>query len=201
MDKSKVRVEVRKLTDWKEVLNAARFTVNKPDIDKEPSDEFKNDLLIAEHSPIRSLIFVVTLYNVPTWVSQHIARHDAFAGHNVREGASDTQYVATQRTDRTGVDRKELSQEEPVGHRILLNAQDLIIISRKRLCGCASPETRYVWAKIKEEIGKADPELASKMVPECIYRGFCPERKRTCGFAKTKSFDILLARYRNDYTD
>ena len=195
MDKSKVRVDVKKLTDWSEVLDAARFTVNKSDLGKEPSDVFKTKIITAEHSPIRSLIFEITLYNIPTWVSQHIARHDAFAGHNVREGASDTHYVATQRSDRTGVDRSGLSQEELVDHRILLNAQDLITISRKRLCNCASPETRFVWQKVKEEIRKIEPELASRMVRECVYRGFCPEMK-PCGFNRTQDYNDELFNYR-----
>ena len=195
MDKTKVKVEVRKLTDWNEVLNAARFTVNKDDIEKEPSDVFKAKILTAEHSPIRYLIFELTLYNVPTWVSQHIARHDKFAGHTMREGEGDENFVATQRTDRTGVDRSELSQEELVDHRILLNAQDLINISRKRLCNCASPETRFVWGKVKEEIEKIEPELASKMVRECVYRGFCPEME-CCGFVNTDKFEDELFDYR-----
>lgn len=195
MDKEKVKVKVKRLTDWSEVLDAARFTVNKNDLNKEPSTTFKNSILMAEHSPIRSLIFVVSIYNIPTWVAQHIARHDAFAGHNVREGASDTHYGATQRSDRTGVDRSKLSQEALANHRILLNSQDFIIISRKRLCSCASPETRYVWEKIKEEVAKIEPELASKMVRECIYRGFCPELD-CCGYDKSKHFSRVLEEYR-----
>lgn len=194
MDNSKVRVEVKKLTDWSEVLDAARFTVNKTDLGKEPSVEFKNRITMAEHSPIRSLIFVVTLYNVPSWVSQHIARHDKFAGHTVREGENDENFVSTQRSDRTGVDRSELSQEELVSHRILLNAQDLINISRKRLCNCASPETRYVWDLVRYEIWKIEPELASKMVRECVYRGFCPEME-CCGYVNTDKF----SEHRNHY--
>lgn len=197
MDTEKVRVEVKRLTDWSDVLDAARFTVNKGDLGKEPSSSFKHKITMAEHSPIRSLIFVVTMYNVPTWVSQHIARHDAFAGHNTREGASDTNYVGTQRSDRTGVDRSELSQEELVDHRILLNSQDLIAISRKRLCTCASPETRYVWQKIREEVAKIEPELATKMVRECIYRGFCPEIE-CCGYDKSKHFKEMLKLYRKN---
>lgn len=195
MDKSKVRVEIKRLTNWSEVLDAARFTVNKCDLEKEPSEEFKTRILTAEHSPIRSLIFMVTLYNVPTWVSQHIARHDKFAGHTMREGEADEHFVATQRSDRTGVDRSGLSQEELVDHRILLNAHDLITISKKRLCNCASPETRFVWQKVKEEVAKIEPELASRMVRECVYRGFCPEMN-CCGFNKTQDYNDELFYYR-----
>lgn len=195
MDKTKVKVEIKRLTNWSEVLDAARFTVNKCDLEKEPSEQFKTRILTAEHSPIRSLIFMVTLYNVPTWVSQHIARHDKFAGHTMREGEADEHFVATQRSDRTGVDRSGLSQEELVDHRILLNAHDLITISKKRLCNCASPETRFVWQKVKEEVAKIEPELASRMVRECVYRGFCPEMN-CCGFNKTQEYNDELFYYR-----
>lgn len=41
--------------DWKEVLNDCRFTVNLKEIDKEPSEKFKKEILIAEHSPIRNI--------------------------------------------------------------------------------------------------------------------------------------------------
>ena len=40
---------------WKEVLNDCRFTVGKPPLDKEPSDKFKEDMMIAEHTPIRDI--------------------------------------------------------------------------------------------------------------------------------------------------
>lgn len=45
------RVVVRRVTSWKEVLNAARFTQRKPEVDHEPSDEFKQRMIKAEHSP------------------------------------------------------------------------------------------------------------------------------------------------------
>lgn len=196
MNDDKPTINVRKITDWKEVLNAARFTVNKGDISKEPSDKFKANVLLAEHSPIRTLMFEISMYNIPSWVSQHIARHDAFANHNVREGASDTHFVGTQRTDRTGIDRNKLPQDAPVNHRIFLNAQDLITISRKRLCGCASNETRKVWSDVKRQIGKIEPILSEKMVPECIYRGFCPEIE-SCGYANSEKFKKELEKYRN----
>ena len=42
------RVVVRRVTSWKEVLNAARFTQRKPEFDHEPSDEFKQKMIKAE---------------------------------------------------------------------------------------------------------------------------------------------------------
>ena len=77
------------------------------------------------------------------------------------------------------------------------NAQALINISRKRLCSCASKETREAWTQVKEAIAEIDPIMASKMVPECLYRGFCPEFMKPCGYSKTKKFEEDLVNYRN----
>lgn len=38
-------------------------------------------------------------------------------------------------------------------------------------------------------------ELASVMVPECVYRGFCPEF-HSCGYDKTEAFKQALEEYR-----
>lgn len=68
-----------KLTDikgkWKDVLNRARVTVHKDEIDKEPSDDFKRRILRAEHSPIRSLIYCFKITNLKSWIATHFARH------------------------------------------------------------------------------------------------------------------------------
>lgn len=76
-----------------------------------------------------------------------------------------------------------------------VNAQALINISRKRLCGKASKETREAWRAVKKEMEKVDPVMASVMVPECVYRGFCPERK-SCGFVNTEAYRRMLGEYR-----
>lgn len=41
-----------------------------------------------------------------------------------------------------------------------------------------------------------EPELASCMVKECIYRGFCPEMFG-CGFDQTEAFQKELETYRS----
>lgn len=40
---------------WKRVKNHCRTTVNKEFTDNEPTNDFKRNLLISEHSPIRLL--------------------------------------------------------------------------------------------------------------------------------------------------
>ena len=45
------------------------------------------------------------------------------------------------------------------------------------------------------KVAETEPELASCMVRECIYRGFCPEFMK-CGYADTEEYQKELAEYR-----
>ena len=74
-----------------------------------------------------------------------------------------------------------------MSHECEADAQALITISRKRLCSSASPETRAAWQMVKDAVAQVEPELASCMVRECVYRGFCTEMFG-CGFDKTEQF-------------
>ena len=49
---------------------------------------------------------------------------------------------------------------------------------------------------LEEEIRKIDPVLADKMVPECLYRGFCPEFINPCGYSKTEKYKKDLEEYK-----
>lgn len=182
---------LEKVTSWKRVLNAARRTIGKKPIDKEPSNSWKAKLLLAEHSPIRLLEFDWTWGEIQQWVTTHIVRH--------HEGCE--KFVHTQRVDRNpelkGLSRDELPQGLLNDMDMTANAQALINISRKRLCSCASKETREAWKQVKEAIREVDPIMADKMVPECIYRGFCPEFINPCGYANTKKYQDDLTKYRN----
>lgn len=170
---------------WKDVLNRARTTVNKEELDKEPSDIFKRKILRAEHSPIRSIIFSFKITNLKSWVATHFVRH-----HIGIE-----KWVRTQRSDRTGINRDDLPQGSEVEMELEANTQALINMSRKRLCNQASPETREVMQAMKEEVKKVDPFIAEVMVPECVYRGFCPEIN-SCNYDKKPQFQEDLKRYR-----
>lgn len=182
-----MKVELKGIKgSWKEVLNRARTTVNKNELDKEPSDSFKRKILRAEHSPIRSIIFNFKITNLKSWVATHFVRHHVGV----------EKWVRTQRSDRTGVNRDELPQGAEVEMEIEANAQALINMSRKRLCNQASPETREVMKAMKEEVKKVDPFVAEVMVPECVYRGFCPEIK-SCDYDKTPQFEQEVKHYRH----
>ena len=174
--------------DWIRVVNAARRTVGKSPIDHEPSDRFKKKILLAEHSPIRLLEYDFTWEDIRQWVTAHMVRH--------HEGCE--KFVHTQREDRTKLDvpRDELPQGTLNDMDMTCNAQSFINISRKRLCGCASPETRKAWNLVIEYLKEVDPKLASVCVPECIYRGFCPEVDNCCGYCNTKQYEERLKEYR-----
>lgn len=172
---------------WMDVKNACRSTIGKDDTALVPTSSWKRRLLICEHSPIRKLHFSWKWLSLPYWVSVHFCRHHVGCSH----------YVSTQRVDRTNIDRNSKTQDAEVIHEIEANAQALINISRKRLCNSASLETRQAWIAVKEEIATIEPELASCMVRECIYRGFCPEFN-SCGYYKTETFKKELEEYRQD---
>lgn len=182
-----MKVELKNIKGtWEEVANRARTTVSKGELGKEPSDKFKKKILMAEHSPIRGLIYCFKISNLKSWVATHFVRHHVGV----------EKWVSTQRTDRTGINRDELSQGEEVTMELEANAQALINMSRKRLCSQASPETRQVMREMKNEVSKKDSIVAKVMVKECIYRGFCPEMNG-CGYDKTETFKKELDEYRN----
>lgn len=182
-----MKVELKNVKGtWEEVANRARTTVSKGELGKEPSDNFKKRILMAEHSPIRGLIYCFKISNLKSWVATHFVRHHVGV----------EKWVSTQRTDRTGVNRDELPQGEEVTMELEANAQALINMSRKRLCSQASSETREVMQAIKKEVSERDEFLARVMVKECVYRGFCPEMK-SCNYDKTETFKKELEDYRD----
>lgn len=181
-----MKVEITNVKgDWQEVVDRARTTVGKEALGKEPSDKFKKKILLAEHSPIRSLIYCFKIRDLKSWVATHFVRHHVGV----------EKWVRTQRSDRTGVFRDELPQGSLVEMELEANAQALVNMSRKRLCTQASPETRQTMQAMKDEVSKRDKFLASVMVRECVYRGFCPEMK-SCKYDKTEAFQEELKKYR-----
>lgn len=172
------------IDNWQDIKDATMNTIGK-DSGKYPDSKWKKKLLMAEHSPIRKLRFSWRWVDLKSWVSVHFVRHWVGILH----------FVKTQRSDRTGINRDDLPQGALVNHAVEANAQALINISRKRLCNCASPETREAWMAVKNKIAQVEPEMASRMVRECVYRnGLCPEMF-SCGYNKTDEFKKELEEY------
>lgn len=169
-----MRVELLRcpnLIDWMRCKELALVTVGKK-AGMLPDKEWMKQMLTCEHSPIRTLMFTIKM-QIPYWVSVHFVRHKYGVEH----------YVRSQRTDRTGEDRNEKRQDETVTHIMDINAQELIFMARRRLCGLASKETRYVMEKIVKAVTDFCPEFESVLVKNCEYMGRCPEM-RGCGKAK-----------------
>ena len=177
------------ITTWKRALNAARRTIGKESLDKEPSKSWEAKMLLAEHSPIRLVEYDFGWRKIRQWVTTHLVRH--------HEGCE--KFVHSQRGDRRELpcDRDHIYQGAKNDMDMTCNAQAMINISRKRLCSCASNETHKAWKQVIDELEKIDPVLRSKCVPECIYRGFCPEFMNSCGYYKTEQFKKDLAKYRS----
>lgn len=165
-----MKTEILKIKgDWEEVVNDCRATVGKEALGKEPSQKFKRDILISEHSPIRDIQIKWRWRNIKSWVATHWVRHKWEC------------FVRTQRTDRTGINRDELPQDAPVDFTGDANTQALIDTMRKRLCYQASPETRKYAEDLKVAIHAVEPEISDVLVPNCVYRCGCPELQ-SCGY-------------------
>jgi len=120
----------------------------------------------AEHSPLRCLMYKVELQGIPSFVSTHLVRHKIGVEHFVKSMRDDL-YINPD----TVVDRNT-----PVNHGMLINAQALVQMARKRLCFKSHAKTVGVMRKLRRALEKVEPELAPFLVPECVYRGgMCPE--------------------------
>lgn len=158
--------------DWKEVKNECRSTTNKAYSDKDATPGFIKKILIAEHSPIRLIRVKWRWEGIKSFASTHFARH--WLGWN--------KWISTQRSDRTGINRDNLPQGAPVNYDGEANAQALINVARARLCFQADPYTRSYMEDLKASIKNSGQEaLSNVMVPNCIYRGGCPEFT-SCGY-------------------
>ena len=175
-----MKTEILKIKgDWQEVVDDCRTTVGKNPLGKEPTQKFKKDILISEHSPIRSLSVRWKWENIPSWIATHFSRHKWEC------------FIKTQRSDRTGIDRNELPQGTTVTMTGEANSQHLIDMARKRLCRMASPETRKYMEDLKISLHIVEPELSDTLVPNCVYRCGCPE-PHNCGW-----FDTISSRNPN----
>ena len=188
-----MKTELEKINDdWVLIKNTCRSTVNKDPSEKEPTDKFKKNLLIAEHSPIRLFEVFWRWKDIKYWVSTEWSRHKF------------EKYISTQRNDRqSNYDRNEAPQASLVNFSGYANLQNLIDVWRKRLCYQATPEARELAEDFKKELHEKYPLESNVLVPNCVYRGGCPEIT-CCGFwqkfvkwceENDKKIDTIQKRY------
>lgn len=169
-----MKTEILKIKgDWQEVVDDCRVTVAKPPLGREPSENWKRDILISEHDPIRDIEIKFRWRDIPYWVAMHWKTHIWRSRTN------------TQRNDRqTNYDRNKAPQDSLVDFVGDPNMQHAIDTWRKRLCYMASKETREYAEDFKVTLRGVEPQGADVLVPNCIYRCGCPESNGCGWFAR-----------------
>ena len=161
------------IDDWRRVKNHCRTTINKRFTEKDATDAFKKKLLMSEHTPIRLIEFDWSWRDIPYWVSTEWSRHKF------------EKFISTQRDDKLidNIPRGEKPQKTPVNLDGYANMQQLIDAFRKRLCFQATKEARELAEDFKITLHSTHPHESNVLVPNCIYRGGCPEFT-PCGYWK-----------------
>lgn len=169
--------------DWRTVYALATATMGKDNWEREsaPSTAWKTAILNSEHSPIRHLVWIIQLVDIPYCNSVHFVRHKFGVEH----------FVKSQRNDRQAdYDRHSAPQNAPVTHTMEINAAELMQMARMRLCSKADAETRNIMQKIRDAVVIENPEMKPFLVRRCQYLGRCPEMQ-SCGIAKQSlPFDV-----------
>lgn len=159
--------------DWGWVRFLAMNTVGKnvDRIDQPMTTELKKKYLKSEHSPIRYLTFIIRM-TIPYCDSVCFCRHKLGVEH----------FVQSQRNDRQDkFDRYKEPQGHLVSHVMVVNAQELMFMARRRLCHMASKNCQKIMKMIKHVVLNMCPEFEDVLIPNCEYLHSCPEFK-SCGY-------------------
>ena len=136
-----------------------------------PMPQLIRDLLNARHSPIRVLNFAFLIEDIPSNIATHLTRHV----HAVP-------FVSSLRNDRQNrMDGDTAPRNTPVNMILYVNAEELMVISNKRLCTQASAKTRHVVKLMCDAATEKMPELEGYLVPMCEYHGGVCHEMKSCG--------------------
>ena len=178
MDTTKIEIQFLRTPqkeDWERCKMLALNTMGKNYAGTEVTEEWKHKILTAKHSPIRTLVFTIKM-TIPSFVSVHFVRHKIGVEH----------YVQSQRNDRqTNYDRELAPQNAMVSHIMEINAEQLMFMANRRLCGMADATTRYVMQAICRGVEQLNPEFTGHLKPMCEHLHECPEFK-SCGYWENK---------------
>lgn len=170
----KIEVEILRhptMKDWNRCKDLAMRTMGKKWIKNDITEDWMHKMLECRHSPIRTLMFTIEMH-IPYFVSVHLVRHKIGVEH----------YVQSQRNDRQSqYDRELAPQNAMVIHTMDINAESLMIMANRRLCGMADAATRYVMTKICDQVEQVNPEFEGYLVPQCERLLHCLEAK-PCGY-------------------
>lgn len=163
--------------DSKELMLFKRciwITMGKKNPRDPPSSALLHKALEARHSPVRVLNFAFLIEDIPSNTATHLARHV----HAVP-------FVSSLRNDRQErMDGDAARRDTPVDMILYCNAEELMTIANKRLCGRAAKKTQEVVRMMCDEAEKAMPELNGLLVPACVYYGGVCHEMQPCGRSK-----------------
>lgn len=171
------RVEVEKVTNRELAQRACGATIDAD------SNITLDRLYQCMHSPMRTQIFYVSLYDIPSYVAMHLVRHVTIVPF-VKSNRSDRRKKSDERLSleiKTVDDLIDTARNIPVRMDFICNAEAMLNMSYKRLCYKSSRDTRWVMNAIRTEVQRVDYDLAYRMVPQCIKKRNCEELK-TCGY-------------------
>lgn len=157
--------------DWMKAKIRCLVTIGKKAVNP-PDYDWKVKMLRCRHSPIRKLPFSFYISDMPYWLHVELVRHHV----------GFQPYVKSQRDDRNNneVPRGKKPQDAPVNAIIDLNAEALMTLMNKRLCGCATKEMQEFMFTIRKLVIETNPEFEEFLVPMCKYLHECKEFK-SCG--------------------
>jgi len=162
-----MQIVVEKITEESLLREVCEFTM----LGNKTSKMTFENMLKLNHSPIRTQIYVVKMYDIPAFVAHHIRTHNVgIMGH----------WITSRRDDRGG--EAEERRSEPVDHMFIANAEALINMAHQRLCPMqVHKDTLNVVQKLMREVHQIEPVLKDYLVPGCVYRnGICNQLK-SCG--------------------
>lgn len=214
-----MNIKVTKLTDVELLRRANSFTTGR-DSHMTLAKAYR-----AGHSPIRTQLFWVECTDIPLFVASQLVRSHVgvqFFQRSKRtdRGGEDFRNVCYDLSqdfndafcmgDEEDLDKcietaKTLPQRfdryAPTDMAFIINAEALINMAHKRLCGKASAETREVVRAICDLVDEHDPDLYRHLVPQCVYRGgICPEAK-CCGYIQSEQGRAQLETYKELFTN
>ena len=188
-------VSVRKLTDEELMREACESTFMGK------SHASLLDLYKAEHSPVRTQMFWVTLKHIPLFISTHLLRHHV----------GSVPFQLTCRDDRKGgnpgmrskIDEmvsklKEVRNYERIATRTM--TLDDVCDELEWLKDNADRYTPVNLSLLVNAQSLIDPSLASMMVRKCVYRGGLCGEMRCCGFNNTPAFQSEMKEYASNFS-
>ena len=175
-------VKVTKLTDIELLHKANSMTTGKE------SYMTLKQCYKAMHSNARTQLFWIEMHDIPLSVASHLVRH-----------VHAQPYQRSKRPDRDP-NAVDLGRNTPTDLGLLLNAEEIVNVSLKRLCNKASRETRDIWIKVLARLAEVDPDLYLFCQRPCVACGLCREPK-PCGYMASENYDKERINYLKLFKD